>query len=227
MSNLGSIPQIPAGTTFSLVAGASWLDQFYVQQPGYPATSLPFLGTVTGGNAVIPLNSVAGITYGSLVVGYGIPAGAAVINVVDSTTNTITLNQPLNLAVGAVATNVPILIYGPPLDLTGVTFNSTVRQSLQSATVLLSASTANGLMVSGGVGGTFGWNVNPPHLPKWPLGVTQVGGLAAVVDIQASDPSGQINDLCGVSGPIPFTILLSAPPMPAIQPLFPQITVGP
>lgn len=225
MSNLGSIPQIPAGTTISLVAGASWLDQFYVQQPGYPAAPLPFLGTVTGGNPTIPLNSVAGITVGSLVVGYGIPPGAQVINVVDSTTNTITLNQP-TLPIGT-ATNVPLLVYGPPLDLTGITFSSTVRETLQSSTVLLAASTVNGLMTNGGVGGTFGWNVNPPHLPNWPLGVTQVGGMSAVVDIQGSDASGMIVDLCGAAGPLPLVIVLSAPPATTPNPLSPMMTVGP
>ena len=222
MSNLGSLPIIPAGTTITLVAGASWLDQFYVQQPGYPAAPLPFLATITGGSPTLALNSVAGITYGCLAVGYGIPAGAQVINVIDSTTNTITLNLPAN-NVGT-ATNVPILIYGPPLDLTGINFNSTVRESLQSSTVLLAASTANGLMLNGGQSGNFGWQVMAPHLPNWPLGVTQVGGLGAVVDIQASDVSGAVVDLSGANGPIPLTVLLSAPPQPALT--FSMVRVG-
>jgi hypothetical protein len=125
------------------------------------------------------------------------------------------------------ATNVPLQVYGPPLDLSGITFASTVRESLISSTVLLAASTANKLMTNGGVGGTFGWNVSPPYLPRWPLGLTQVGGLAAVVDIQASDPSGQIVDLCGTAGPIPFNIVLAAPPAPALTFALPMITVGP
>ena len=224
MSNLGSLPQIPAGTTITLVAGASWLDQFYVQQPGYPAAPLPFLGTVIGGNATIALNSVAGITVGCLVVGYGIPAGSQVVNVIDSTTNTITLNLPAN-NVGT-ATNVPLLVYGPPLDLTGINFSSTVRESLVSSTVLLAASTANGLMINGGQSGNFGWQVSPPHLPNWPLGLTQVGGLGAVVDIQASDVSGAVVDLAGISGPIPLTVLLAAPPQPALTFSLPMVKIG-
>jgi hypothetical protein len=225
VTNLGSIPQIPAGTAFILAAGASWLDAFYVQQPGYPAAPLPFLGTVTNNSPVVALNSVAGITAGCLVQGYGIPLGAQVINVVGSPTNTITLNQ--SCFVPVTATNVPIQIWGPPLDLTGISFASTVRENLTSATVLLAANTGNGLMINGGGNGSFGWQVSPPYLPHWPFGVTQVGGLGAVVDIQASDASGQINDLTGVSGPLPITVVLAAPPAPAMTFQTPMITVGP
>jgi len=206
LSNLGSLPQIPAGTTISLVANASWLDQFYVQAPGYPAAPLPFLANLTAGSPTIALNSVAGITNGCLIEGYGIVPGSQAINVIDSTTNTVTLSNPAFVT----ATNVPILVYGPALDLTGISFQSTVRESLTSFSTLLVATTANGWMLNGGTNGTFGWNV-PAGAANWPLGLTQVGGLGAVVDIQASDASGAIVDLCAVGGPLPLTVTLGPP----------------
>jgi len=129
-----------------------------------------------------------------------------------STLNQITLNQncvvpPTGQATPTVATYVPLSVFGPALDLTGVTFQSTVRQSLTSFTNLLLATTGNGLMINGGANGTFGWNV-PSGEPNWPIGLTQVGGLAAVVDVQASDISGSIVDLTTLSGPIPLIVTL-------------------
>jgi hypothetical protein len=212
VSNLGSLPQFPVGTTISLVAGASWLDQFYVQSPGYSATPVSVLGNLTSGNATIPLNSVNGITNGCLIEGYGIVPGSQVVAVVGSPTNTVTINNAALVS----ATNVPLLVYGPALDLTGITFQSTVRESLTSFSMLLLATTANGWMINGGVTGTFGWNV-PAGAANWPLGLTQVGGLGAVVDVQASDQSGAIVDLCTLAGPMPLTVTLGPPPVQPIS----------
>src|SRR6516164_2048629 len=210
MSNLGSVPQIPVGTTIALVSGASWLDQFYVQAPGYPAQPIQVLGTLNLTTSV-PVSSNPGIATGMLVQGYGIPFGTFVtaVNTVAGAT-TLTLSQAATINSGAI---VPLSIFGPPLDLTGIDFSSYVRESLQSQTILLNASTTNGLMINGGVNGTFGWNVPPAQLPNWPIGLVAVGSLNAVVDIQASDNSGQVFDLTTQSGPIPLSVTVGNPPV--------------
>ena len=209
MSNLGSLPQIPAGTTIDIASNASWLDAFYVQQPGYPSTPTTVLGTLNATTSVV-VNSLANISVGCLVVGYGILPGTQVASV-NPGTMTMVLNQAAIIDSGAI---VPLSIFGPPLDLSGISFQSQVREALTSATILLIASTTNGRMVNGGITGTFGWNVAPAQLPSWPTGLVAVGSFSGVVDIQAADNSGQIIDLTVESGPIPLTVT----PGPLLQP---------
>jgi hypothetical protein len=202
VSNLGSLPQIPAGTEISIVSNADWLDQFYVQSPGFPGQPLAIGGNLLNLSTTITVSSTAGIVPGSLVAGYGIPPGDTVAAVVD--------NQTLTLAQWATvtATNVNLYVWGPALDLTGITFKSTVRLTPQSTTVLLIASTQNGLMINSGTIGAFGWNVPAAKLPNWPIGLTRVGLLTGVVDIQASDASGSIVNMCALSGPLPLSVVL-------------------
>jgi hypothetical protein len=210
MSNLPNLPPIPAGTTITIVSNTDWLDQFYCQAPGFPITPLQFWCTMDGVTGALTspslslggTASVAGVIPGMMAIGYGIAPGSTVSTVVDSTTNTITLNNP-TLTAGS---NMPVLFYGPALDLTGLNFYSVVRPSQTSATALLNASTANGLMVNSGVNGQFGWNVPGARLPQWP-GLTSIGLLNAVVDVQASDASGSIVNLCP-NGPIPLSVVL-------------------
>jgi hypothetical protein len=202
VSNLGSLPQIPTGTTITIVSNADWLDQFYVQQAGFPAMPVS-VGATLNGTVTAVLSSVNGVVPGSLVAGYGIAPGTSVAAIVVAT-NTVTLSQ----AATVTATNVTLFVYGPPLDLTGLTFKSMIRITPQSTTVLLIASTANGLMTNSGAGGSFGWSVPAAKLPTWPIGLTRVGLLGAVVDIQASDASGSIINLCGMAGPLPLNVVL-------------------
>jgi hypothetical protein len=216
VSNLGSIPQIPTGTAITLVSNADWLDQFYIQQAGFPSQPMAVGGTLNGTTTVVitlptlttPTTTITGplIVPGMLCVGWSIPPNTSVVAVSPVVGNSYTLTLS-NFAL-ATATNVPLFLYGPPLDLTGVTFKSMVRITPQSTTVLLIASTANGLMVNGGQGGTFGWNVPAARLPAWPIGLATVGLLNAAVDIQASDPTGSIVNLCAQSGPLPLSITL-------------------
>ena len=204
MSNVGSIPQIPAGTTIQIVTNADWLDQFYVQQPGYPASPITAVPATLNGTVTVVLNGPSGVSTGMLVVGHGILPGTQV-SAIASDNVTVTLNQAATLS----GTNVPLSFYGPPLDLTGIRFKSMLRPSLQSTTVLLIASTDNGLMTNGLTGGTFGWNVPAAKLPTFPIGVTGVGMLSCACDIQAIDIStGQTINLCAQSGPIPVTVAL-------------------
>ena len=210
MSNLPNLPPIPAGTTITIVSNADWLDQFYCQAPGFPITPLQLWCTLDGltGTLTSPspalggTPSVAGVIPGMLAVGYGIAPGSTVATVVNSTINTITLNNPTLVA----GSNMQVLFYGPALDLTGISFVSVVRPSQTSATALLNASTTNGLMVNSGTSGQFGWNVPGGQLPQWP-GLISTGLLNAVVDIQASDASGSIINLCP-NGPIPLSVVL-------------------
>jgi hypothetical protein len=184
------------------VSNADWLDQFYVQQPGFPASPLSFGANLLNMSATATVSSTTGMVPGMLLSGYGIPAQTTILSVID----TVTIGMSNNAIV--TATNVGLFAYGPPLDLTGLTFKSMVRVLPQSTTVLLIASTQNSLMVNSGVGGAFGWNVPAARLPAWPIGLTRVGELGAVVDIQASDASGSIVNLCGLAGPIPLNIVL-------------------
>ena len=154
MSNLGSLPQIPPGTTINIASNASWLDAFYVQAPGYSATPTQILASLSA-STTIGVNSVANISVGCLVVGYGIQQGTQVVSI-DPVGMTLLLNLATLINSGAI---VPLSVYGPPLDLSGISFQSQIREQLASSTILMMASTANGLMVNGGIGGTFGWNV--------------------------------------------------------------------
>jgi hypothetical protein len=97
----------------------------------------------------------------------------------------------------------------PPLDLTGISFSSMIRQSATSNTVLLQATTGNGLMNNGGVDGEFGWSVPAAKLPMWPAALGATGSLSCVIDIQATDGTGAIVNLCALNGPIPLTINLT------------------
>ena len=201
MSNLGSLPQIPPGTTINIASNASWLDAFYVQAPGYSATPTQILASHSA-STTIGVNSVANISVGCLVVGYGIQQGTQVVSI-DPVGMTLLLNLATLINSGAI---VPLSVYGPPLDLSGISFQSQIREQLASSTILMMASTANGFMVNGGIGGTFGWNVPSSQLPSWPIGLVKAGSFSGVVDVQASDISGQIIDLTVMSGPIPLIV---------------------
>jgi hypothetical protein len=202
VSNLGSLPQIPIGTTITIVSNTDWLDQFYVQQPGFPAAPISVGATLIVGSTAVTVSSTSGIVPGSLVVGYGILPGVSVVAITSSTSIVV------SIAVLASATNVNLFVYGPPLDLTGISFKSVVRPTIQSTTVLLVASTLNNLMINNTILGSFGWNVPAAKLPTWPIGLTTVGQLGAVVDIQASDASGELINLCALSGALPLNVVL-------------------
>lgn len=205
MTNLLSLPQIPAGTTITIGSNADFNDQFFVAIPSFDSAPQSIVGTLTNGSAVISnILSTAGIVPGMAITGYGIPPNTVVASGGVSA-NSITMSQfAVQTFVSATVTILP-----PPLDLTGISFSSMLRMSQTSSTVVLSMNTANGLMTNGGVNGQFGWKVPAPKLPKWLPALTTTGILNGVIDIQATDPTGVIIDLCALSGPIPVIINLA------------------
>jgi hypothetical protein len=207
MTNLLDLPQIPAGTTITIASNADFTDQFFVSIPGFSSAPQSITGTLTQGSAVITnILSTSGLVPGVSVSGYGI-ANGTVIAPAGVGTNTITMNQfALQSFISA-----DVIILPPPLDLTGIIFSSMIRPSQISTTVLLSMSTVitNGFMTNGNANGQFGWAVPAAKLPMWPPSLTSTGTLSAVIDIQATDATGAIVNLCALNGPIPLTVNLA------------------
>jgi hypothetical protein len=205
MTNLLSLQQIPAGTTIAISHSADFTDQFYVSQPNYPANPLSIVGTLTAGNNIVSgLASVVGLAVGMPVSAPALPPSTRITAV---GALSITLNNQANANVSAAQ----ITILPPALDLTGITFSSMLRKSITDTTVLLqmtSAAVGNGagLMINTGQLGTFGWAVPAAKLPSWPPGLRTSGLLSCVMDIQATDISGAVVNLCTQNGPIPVTI---------------------
>lgn len=207
MTNLQNLPQLASGTTITIASNADWNDQFYVAQGGFAATSIEVTGNLTsGGSTISGVSTLSGVVPGMTVGAYGVPVGATVASAgVVSGGNTIALSQDATLTYSGAE----VTLFSPPLDLTGITFNSEMRQSDTDPTVLLSMSTSSGgLMVNGGTAGTFGYQVPAASLPNWPAQLSSGGSLACVVDIEATDSSGAIVDLCVIAGPIPVTVIL-------------------
>lgn len=202
MSNLFSLPQIATGTTITIASNADWNDTFYVPQPGFPAGNISITGTLSNSSTTVTaVSSVSGLVPGDAVVGYGLPINTTITTV--GTTTIVLSNMPtINI------TSAQLYVFPPPLDLTGIWFSSILRPSVTSASALLLASTANGLMINGNTFGTFGWRVPAASLPAWPPALTSAGTLSCFVDIQATDNTGAIVDMCVSSGPIPVTVLL-------------------
>ena len=204
MTNLLDLPQIPAGTTIEIGSNADFNDQWFVAIPGFSSTPIQLTGTLQNGSANISnVSAVAGLAPGMSVIGYGIPVGTVIQSV---GVNSITINQFAMVSY----VSITITILPPPLDLTGISFSSMIRQSSTNNTVLLVMNTTNGLMNNGGTDGEFGWSVPATKLPAWPAGLGTTGSLSCVIDIQATDASGAIVDLCSQNGPIPVTVTLPA-----------------
>jgi hypothetical protein len=203
MTNLLNLPQIPAGDTITIAGNASWNDQYFVPQPGFPAAPATITATLSTSSATITgASSTTGLVAGMLAVGYGIPPGTTIVSFPGSGQITLS-NEPT-----AAVTGGEITFYPPPLDLTGITFTSMLRLSATDPTVLLKMSTTNGMMVNGGPSGQFGWQVAPNQLPDWPAQLAVQGSLSCVVDIEATDSTGAVVNLCTANGPIPVTVLL-------------------
>lgn len=204
MTNLLNLPQIPAGTSITISSNADFNKLFSVGIPNFASSPITVVGTIDGTTAVISgIASTAGIAPGMGVNGFGIRPGSVVApGGVGS--GTLTLNNTTTAAVAGLQ----ITISPPPLDLTGISFNSMLRESVTSATVLIQMSTLNGLMVNGNQVGTYGWAVPAAKLPAWP-GLSSTGQLSLVLDVQATDATGAIVDLCTQNGPIPVTVMLS------------------
>lgn len=202
MTNLLNLPQIPAGTTITIDHNVDWYDQFSVSQPGFLANSIPVTGTLDGSTGVITgISSTAGIVPGMLAVAYGIPINATVSSVASST---VTIN-----ANTTVAASLTVTFYPPPLDLTGITFSSKLRLAATSSSALLAMSTTNGLMTNSGTTGKFGWAVPAASLPPWPAQLASQGTLSCVLDVQATDVSNALVNLCSANGPIAVTVNLA------------------
>jgi hypothetical protein len=67
---------------------------------------------------------------------------------------------------------------GVPIDLTGISFSFMVRRRLTDATAILSGSTEDGRLISGGVGGTLNFNVMA-------VDMEQLQQLEGVYDVRA------------------------------------------
>lgn len=206
MTNLLALPQIPAGTTIDIGSAEDWLDQFYVPQAGYPAGAVQTTGNISSSSTTVSsLASMNGIVSGMLVAAIGIAAGTTIASVNVSGSSIVLSAQPTQTLNG-----VELTFYPPPLDLTGITFTSTLKITQTSAQALLVMSTTNGLMTNGSAGGQFGWDVKAANLPEWPAELAQVGQLSCVLGIHATDASGAIRDLCrDMGGFIPMTVNLS------------------
>ncbi|MER2604838.1 MAG: hypothetical protein ABTQ29_03330 [Siculibacillus sp.] len=76
---------------------------------------------------------------------------------------------------------------GNPLDLSGISFRSDVREEAGSANRKLTLSTDNGFLIAGGADGTLSWAV--PSLRMEQLGGTYVTDLVAEAD-------GVVRNLC-------------------------------
>jgi hypothetical protein len=205
MTNLLNLPQIPAGTTITISADGDWDDQFYVPQPGFPAAPLTIAGTLSSSSTTVSaLSATSGVAPGMLAMGYGIPAGTTVVSVNPGASSLVLSNEPTVNFPGA-----EIVLYPPPLDLTGITFTSMLRLATPNPTVLFEASTSNGLMTNNNTGGSFGWSVPQEQLPNWPPGLAAQGSLSCVIDIQATDATGATVNLCE-GGSIPVTVTLAS-----------------
>jgi hypothetical protein len=203
MTNLLSLPQIPAGTTIDIANNVDFVDQFFVSVPGFNSTPQAIVGTLTANSETITnVSTTAGIAPGMSIVGYGIPEDTTIISI---SANSIVMSQFASVSY----VSITLTILPPPLDLTGISFSSMIRQSATSNTVLLQATTGNGLMNNGGVDGEFGWSVPAAKLPMWPAALGATGSLSCVIDIQATDGTGAIVNLCALNGPIPLTINLT------------------
>lgn len=204
MSNILNLPQIPAGTTISISGNSDFNDQFFVSVPGFSSIPQQIIGTLQANSNIISnISSAAGIAPGMSVIGYGIPINTT-ITAISSTSITMSQFATLNY------TSINVTIMPPPLDLTGISFSSMLRLSATNTTVLLSMNTTNGFMNNGGVDGEFGWAVPAVKLPAWPATLKSTGSLSCVLDVQASDSTGAIVNLCALSGPIPLTVNFSA-----------------
>lgn len=208
MTNLLSLQQIPAGTTIAISSNADFTDQFYVSQPNFSPSPLSIVGTLTQNNNIVSgLGSVVGLATGMPVLAPALPPSTTISSIGPLS---IVLNNPANTNVSSAQ----LTILPPPLDLTGITFTSMLRKSITDATVLLRMTNAiagngAGLMVNGGQLGTFGWAVPAAKLPGWPAALASTGKLPCVMDIQATDITGAIINLCSQNGPIPVTINLT------------------
>jgi hypothetical protein len=203
VTNLLNLPQFPAGTTIAIDANADWTDQFFVPALGFPAVQAQVLGDLSASQ--FDTEAPGSITPGMNVSGYGVSPGTEVIGT--SPIGTITFNQ----AVAVETPGVLLTFTAPPLDLTGITFRSTLRPLVTSSRVILSADTVSGGMVNGGAAGTFGWNIAGAKLAvsPWPPGLTLQGLQECVLDVVASDATGATKNLCAAYGPIVVAVALA------------------
>lgn len=203
MSNIKLIPQFPSGMSISIVADCDWTDQLYVTTPGMPGAPVTLTGSLAGSNQFTP-SFTTGVLPGMLAAGYGIPA-AATAQAVSSSIVT------LSAAATQTVPSTEVTFFPPPLDLTGISFESVLRSALSDTTVILDMSTANGLMVNSGTLGMFGWAVPAATLKGAPLpaALGAAGTLECVLDIVATDATGARINLCALNGPISVSVSLS------------------
>jgi hypothetical protein len=85
---------------------------------------------------------------------------------------------------------------GVPIDLTGISFSFMVRRRLTDATSILSGSTEDGRLVSGGKGGTLNFNVMAADME-------QLQQLEGVYDVRAY---GGVNKRRVMTGALTITL---------------------
>ena len=201
MTNLLSIPQIPAGTVIDIVSNCDWDDQFFVPASGFPAAQT-LIGTLAS-NESFAISDAASVVPGMIASGSGIPPGTVVTSVTPTViglSNFATISAP-----GATVTFTP-----PPLDLTGISFSSTLRASAATPNVILAMTTAAGTMTIGSPSGMFGWSVPGATMlaAPFPASLAGQGTVSCVVDVVATDATGALVNLCQ-GGPITVNVRLS------------------
>jgi hypothetical protein len=205
MSNLLLMPQLPGGLTYDITFDSDWLDQRYVQQPNWPAAPAVLAAALTQGSPTIVVSSTAALVPGMPVQGLGIAPGSIIApaGIVDGTHVTLSLPATLTLAAPQLS------FFGPPLDLTGITFRSKVRSPTPDSSVILDCSTQNGLFLNSAPLGYYGWYVRKSVIRKapWPAALKSTGNVQCETDIIACDGLNTVN-LCTVNGPITLNVTM-------------------
>ena len=168
MTNILKIPQLSSSTSFALTTNTQWLDIISFTQTGFPAPfSISGCGLISGsGTVTIPTTAllVPGLTISGTP---GIPTPTLtpipfcyVLSI--TSLAAFTLGDALGNSLLATATNPgAILTFNPPpLDLTGISFISSIAQAnVLNPRLLLTAQTLNGTMLNGGKTGVLQYNV--------------------------------------------------------------------
>lgn len=199
MSNIMLLRQLPAGT-INLTLDADWMDQIYQPQTDWPSPGGTLSAAIQAGSTTATVASSAGLAIGCPLRALGLQTNTIISAIPDGTTITLSAAATLTLPAASVA------YWGPPLDLTGISFRSQIR-AIESGDDILDLSTENALMTNFGALGYYGWNCPAAKLSgaSWPNGIITSGTVQCILDILASDGTNKIN-LCEENGPLTVNV---------------------
>jgi hypothetical protein len=182
-TNILSLPKIDgANTSFFVPNNSDWLDSMYFSQPGF-GPPVPLQGCIlTASSNLIGVPSALGIQPGMQISATPGLIGGGYVGAIPSTTTLTCVSMAGSPILATASTPEATLTFNPaPLDLSGISFIASLRQSISDERIFLTAQTADSTMLNFGVTGVLGFNVPAGAILPVPVGA-YVMDILAIAD---------------------------------------------